>query len=107
MNKHKETFIHYLEAILYPDGHIEYAIPSHQEKLISICVEELRVSRQQLYDRCPEDYYADFIVWLCNESKCVAVWTDFIFKSDTYPLTPAQVITLTKMKEIGIYEGEL
>ena len=30
---HKETFINYLEVIINPDGVIEYAVPSHIEKV--------------------------------------------------------------------------
>ena len=30
---HKETFINYLEAIINPNGIIEYAVPSHMEKV--------------------------------------------------------------------------
>lgn len=107
MNKHKETFFHYLEVIVFPDGHVEYAVPSHQEKLIAVCREQLRVSRDELFDMCPEEYYCDVIVWLCNISGCVSVWTNGIMKSDCNPLTNAQWNTLQKMKEIGIYEGHL
>lgn len=102
---HKQTFIHYLEVILFADGHVEYAIPSHQEKLISICREQLKISREALFDRCPREYYFDVIVWMCNITGCVSVWTDRYIKSDTNPLTNAQFQMLQKMKDAGIYEG--
>lgn len=107
MEQHKKHYIHYLEVILFPDGHIEYAVPSHQEKLIAICCEQLRVSRDTLFEMCPQEYYCDVIVWMCNISGCVSVWTDGIMKSDCNPLTNAQWTALQKMKEIGIYEGNL
>ena len=104
--KHKETFYHYLEVIIYPDGSVEYAIPSHQEKLIQICKEELNVNRDRLFEMCPKEYYFDIITWMCNISKCVSVWTNCITKSDTYPLTNAQLNTLNNMKELEIFEGD-
>lgn len=33
---HRENFTAYLEVIIFKDGHIEYAVPSHQMKLIDI-----------------------------------------------------------------------
>lgn len=107
MEKHKQTYIHYLEVVIFPDGHVEYAVPSHQEKLISICMEELKISRETLYDMCPEEYYFDFMVWMCNLCKCIVVWTDFYKKSDKHALTNAQWNTLNQLKTMGIYEGEI
>lgn len=106
IEKHRDIYTHYLEAIIFPDGHIEYAIPSHQEKLISICCEKLRVSRQTLYDMCPEEYYYDFVTWLCNISGCISIWTNFMIKSDKEPITNLQNQTITKLTEYKIYEGD-
>ena len=106
IEQHKLHYVNYLEVILFPDGHIEYAVPSHQEKLIAICREKLRVTRDQLSDMCPEEYYCDFITWLCNMSECVSIWNDFIIKSDNIPLTRAQIDTLELLKEHGLYRGE-
>lgn len=36
IQKHKETFIDYLEVIIDVNGRIMYAVPSHQEKLIAM-----------------------------------------------------------------------
>ena len=33
---HKKTFIDYLEVIIRPDGIVEYAVPSHMYKLMSV-----------------------------------------------------------------------
>ena len=33
---HKKTFIDYLEVIIRPDGTVEYAVPSHLYKLMSV-----------------------------------------------------------------------
>lgn len=33
---HKQTFINYLEVVISPEGVVEYAVPSHVEKLLQI-----------------------------------------------------------------------
>lgn len=104
-DEHKKNYIHYLEVVILPDGTVEYAIPSHQEKLIKICCDKFKVSRQELADMCPPDYYFDFITWLCDTSECVSVWTNFI--KNPKSITDKQLETLNKLKEMSIYEGEL
>lgn len=74
---HKRTFVNYLEVIIREDGTIEYAVPSHQQKLVDIAMKKLGVSRQRLYDMCPDEYMFDVIVWLCKITNCVSVWNDF------------------------------
>ena len=107
IEKHKQTYIHYLEVIMFPDGHIEYAVPSHQEKLIAVACEQLNVSREELFDMCPDDYFFDVLVWLCNITQCVSIWTNGFTMSDIIELTGAQKEMLEQLKEAGIYEGEL
>ena len=76
LQTHKKNFTNYLEVIILPNGTINYAVPSHQEKLIQIAMEQLSISRDQLYSLVPEDYYFDCIEWLCLVTKCVSVWND-------------------------------
>ena len=99
IQKHKETYINYLEVVIFPDGHIEYAVPSHQEKLIAICMKELGVSRYELERMCPKEYYFDFQVWLCNMCGCVSVWDRYIVQSDTTPLTQEQKDTIELLQQ--------
>lgn len=98
LQKHKETYINYLEVILFPDGHIEYAVPSHQEKLIRICCEKLNVSRETLFEMCPPDYFFDVCTWLCTISGCVSLWTDHYIASDENPLTQEQMDTINLLR---------
>lgn len=102
IEKHKQTFINYLEVVIFPDGHIEYAVPSHQEKLIEVCQNILDISRDELAKRCPPEYYFDFIVWLCNVSHCVSVWDTYIVCSDTVPLTDKQRRTIQQLQEADL-----
>lgn len=71
---HKKTFINYLEVVILEDGTIQYAVPSHQEKLIAIAMVKLGVTRPELEDLCPIEYYFDFMTWLCLKSECVSLW---------------------------------
>ena len=100
---HKKTFVNYLEVILREDGVVEYATPSHQEKLIAIALEKLNVSRQELYNSCPPEYYADVILWLCKITGCVAVWnTMFIGVCNE-----AQTRKLQELQTHKLYEGTI
>lgn len=99
IEQHKKHYTNYLEAVIFPDGHIEYAVPSHQEKLIEICQRKLNVSRDELNAMCPQEYYFDFMVWLCNISGCVAIWSNFITTSDNTALTDAQNKTILRLKQ--------
>ena len=107
IEQHKKHYVNYLEVVIFPDGHIEYAVPSHQEKLIAICKEKLKVTRDELNDMCPEEYYCDFMTWLCTMSECVSVWNDFIVKSDSISMTTNQVKTLQQLKNSQLYFGNL
>ena len=78
IERHKKTFTAYLEAVMYEDGTVEYAVPSHQNKLIEICMKKLNLTdRKQLSDMCPPEWYADFTEWLCKISGCISIWFDF------------------------------
>ena len=100
---HKEAFVNYLEVVIREDGKIEYAVPSHQEKLIAIATAKLAVTRKQLLDMCPPEYMFDFNRWLCGITNCVSVWNDF------YMGTPNEVQqwVLQNLKYHGLYRGDI
>lgn len=102
IEQHKQNFVDYLEVVVFPDGHIEYAVPSHQEKLIAVCMKELGLTRDELNKRCPKEYYFDFMTWLCNVSHCVSVWNEYVVTSDTVPLTTEQRKTIYKLINAGL-----
>lgn len=104
IKQHKKTFIHYLEVVIDKDGKIMYAVPSHQEKLIFIVCEKLNITREELKDTCPQEYYCDFVNWLCKISGACAVWENFI-QSDK--LTDKQIKTLHMLKNNGLYLGKI
>ena len=106
IQQHKATYINYLEVVVFPDGHVEYAVPSHQEKLIAVCMEKLQVGRYTLENMCPREYHFDFLVWLCNISECVSVWNNYVVKSDKVPLTAAQKDKLAELKNEGLLNAD-
>ena len=105
MLEHKKTFPHYLEVVMFSDGRVEYAVPSHQEKLIAIACRQMGVTREELYSMVPPDYYFDVIPWLCSMTGCISLWTDSYMKSDKDDMTHEQLSALKELKALGIYEG--
>ena len=107
IEKHKKTYFYYLEVIVFPDGHVEYSVPSHQEKLISVCCSKLNISRDDLIKMCPREYYCDFLTWLCNQSECIALWYNSFWIGNNQKATRAQMETIEKLKAEKVYEGDI
>lgn len=104
LEQHKKTFIHYLEVVIDENGKIMYAVPSHQEKMISLSRDKLNVTREELNAMCPQEYYFDFMTWLCKISGACAVWEKFV---QCDKLTEQQIRALQMLKENGLYLGEI
>lgn len=98
---HKKTFTNYLEVVLLEDGTPEYAVPSHQEKAISIGMEKRGMSREEFYYSCPQEYWCDVMTWLNLETGVVFVWNDGIVGRPN----AAQTGTLKMLSEHGLYYG--
>jgi len=105
LEMHKKTYVNYLEVIVFPDGHVEYAVPSHQEFLINVCCKKYNISRDQLNKLCPKEYYCDFTQWLCNESGCVSLWNNYLIRPEY--ITDEQRNTLKLLKKEKLYVGDL
>lgn len=103
IEQHKKKYPHYLEVLIDEQGEVLYAIPSHQEKAIELCCQKLGVSRKQLDDLCPPEYYFDYLKWLLSICNCISVWTDFYYGEPN----SRQLATLKKLKLYGVYEGSL
>ena len=102
--QHEKTFIHYLEVVIDENGKIMYAVPSHQEMLIKLACDKLNITREKLNAMCPQEYYCDFMTWLCKMSGACAVWENFI---QCGKLTKQQIRALQMLKENGLYLGEI
>ena len=103
LEKHKQTYTRYLEVVILEDGTVEYAVPSHQEKLIAFACQKHGVTRNELNAMCPREYYFDFLTWLCMQTGAVAVWNNgCCYGSD---INKEQIGTLRRLKMSGVYEG--
>lgn len=99
---HKKTFINYLEVIIDEQGVVHYAVPSHQEFLINYACSQLGISREELNKQCPPEYYFNFLHWLCQITKCIAVWDTMIIGKPNRN----QLVTMNKLRAEGLYKGE-
>ena len=97
IREHKH--VGYLEGIMYPDGTIEYATPSHTMKLCEIyddtkSIDDIGKMMSSV---------ASPIAWLTYHTGCIALWTSTIILNERF-----QLVT-DKQKEslIKLYENEL
>ena len=91
---HKETFINYLEVIINEDGSIEYAVPSHIEKVYQKYMDKYKVSRQYIYENFAFPYD------VATKLKIIMVWSDRI-ECDFNP-SKEQLETLLFLKQQGV-----
>lgn len=103
IEKHKENYTNYLEVVIDRTGYVHYAVPSHQEFLINEACQLYHLTRDELNRLCPEQYYGDFMVWLCRLTGCVSVWNDFYLGRPN----DKQINTLYNLKENGLFLGRL
>lgn len=100
---HKKTFYRYLEVIIDPEGVVHYAVPSHNERLITYIMDTLGFDRDQIEGMVS-------VLWatcggiakaLCEMSKCISVWNNFYIGKPN----DKQRETLQKLQDNGLYEG--
>ena len=106
IEKHKATFIDYLEVLILEDGKVVYAVPSHQMKAEELACERLKIDRNKLINLCPKEYYFDYLKWVLTQAGAVAVWNDF-YSTGENGLNKRQKATLKKLKLRGLYKGIL
>lgn len=96
IEKHKQTFINYLEVVILSNGEIQYAVPSHMEKMIVIIGEP----REKLIEKMP--ITASPLEWLIEKSNCISVWSGF-YKGN--PKTEQQKTTLKQLIDNGLTQN--
>ena len=106
INKHKKTFLDYLEVLILENGKIVYAVPSHQRKAEDIACEKLGITRDELVDMCPPKYYCDYLVWLLSLTGSVSVW-DTCYIVGKNGMNKKQKSMLKLLKLSGLYKGGL
>ena len=105
LEKHVRKYIHYTEVIIRPNGTVEYAVPSHQEKLIQIGMEKYNCSREEFVEKCPLEYWLDYLEWLLLETGCVCVWyNNYILPPNPTRFQKIQIENLRKAGAINVEE---
>lgn len=104
IEKHKATYVNYLEIIIGADGTTAYAVPSHQEFLIKVACAKNGWTRDQLKAACPREYWWDFMEWLSIITGAMAVWNEHFV---CHKPTVKQIGMLRKLKMAGIYKGAI
>jgi rubrerythrin len=100
IEKHKQTFLNYLEVMIDRRGKVHYAVPSHQEFMIARGMEKHKCSREEYIAMCPVDYYME---WLMQDTGYVAVWESHFIGVPN----EAQMKSLEELKQAGLYKGEI
>lgn len=104
IEKHKQTFINYLEVVILSDGTIEYAVPSHQEKAIRLACKKLNCDRDYFIDVVSKDHIADWYEWLMDTAGVIMVWDRQVHYHN---VTQAQIDSLKNLKNAGLYFGTI
>lgn len=106
INTHKETFISYLEVVISPEGVVEYAVPSHMEKLLSLYAVQRGISVDEARDetrRTAIDVAFDIMSYLMGVTGYISVWFNGYHASD--PPTKEQLEVLKMLFDNGVYSG--
>lgn len=90
IKQHKAKYINYFEAVILPNGKVEYAIPSHQEKLVNIVMQKENKTKAEVWNSI--SVYDDVLRVLVDRSGCVSCWSKFICSPDK--ITSEQTIML-------------
>lgn len=105
IEKHKETFVNYLEVIIDENGTVMYAVPSHQKKLEHLAADKFNCTVEDIQSMCPPNMYFDYMTWLLELTNAIAVWTDFEHHGPQ--VTAKQRAQLRQLKLAGIYKGAI
>ena len=79
IHTHAENFICYCEVIVHPNGNIEYAVPSHERKLVEIYARVHNISvddAMEILQR--QDDPTEFAM---HDTGCIYVWYDHLYNA--------------------------
>lgn len=101
---HKRTFIDYLEVVISPEGIVEYAIPSHSEKLLQVYMQKYSIDRETaLYNLSLSG--VGYIESLSAATGYISVWSES-YITGCKP-TQQQLNKLKTLKIQGLYRGRI
>ena len=105
---HKQTFVSYLEAVISPEGVVEYAVPSHTEKLIEIFMkqkgfDDIIKAKEYVIKTTINNGLCSSIEFLTGVTGYISIWFDHYVASD--PPTKQQLDKLKELFDNGVYVG--
>ena len=108
ISTHKQTFVSYLEVVISPEGTVEYAVPSHSDKLIEIFKEQkgfddILKAKKYVWETCINNDICVPIEYLTGVTGYISVWFDHYVSSD--PPTKQQLAKLQELFKEGVYIG--
>ena len=105
---HKQTFVSYLEVVISPEGVVEYATPSHTDKLIEILAKQKGIkdfdeAEKYVWQTCINNDICIPIKYLTGVTGYISVWFDHYVSGD--PPTKQQLTKLQELFKEGVYIG--
>ena len=91
---HSDNFFYYCEVVIYPDGLIEYAVPSHERKLIAVFAKQKGMSLEEAIEFC-RNFGIDYFEYLMHETGICFVWYDHLYNGTN--LTKEQNKAISKL----------
>ena len=110
INVHKQTFISYLEVVISPEGVVEYAVPSHSEKLVEIFskqkgFDDILNAKKYIVETTINNGMVSIIDYLTGVTGYISVWFNGYVAGD--PPTKAQLDKLKELFDNGVYVGPI
>jgi hypothetical protein len=110
INTHKDVFIDYLEIVILSDGTIEYAVPSHLEKLFQIACDKYKTTKESLLKTFQEESRTNGICGdidpfesLMRMTGAIPVWNMMHMGT----CNEAQAASLDKLRQERLYTGPI
>ena len=104
---HKNTFVSYLEVVISPEGEVEYAIPSHSEKLVEIFANQkeldIQEAKQYIIETTANNGFMSTVDFLTGVTGYISVWFNGYVAED--PPTKQQLDKLKELYDAGVYNG--
>lgn len=105
---HKQTFVSYLEVVISPEGVVEYATPSHTDKLIEILAKQKGIkdfdeAKKYVWQTCINNDICIPIEYLTGVTGYISVWFNHYVSGD--PPTKQQLAKLQELFKEGVYIG--
>ena len=107
---HKQTFVSYLEVVISPEGVVEYATPSHTDKLVEVFskqkgFDDILKAKKYIIDTTINNGMISTIDYLTGVTGYISVWFNGYVAGD--PPTKAQLDKLKELFKNGVYTGPI